>query len=68
MVKEDKPWNIPLDKLFIKIGSLYFRISGKSLFYISKATEKLDLFLQSPNSERLYSDTYSWLPVKLVTK
>lgn len=40
VVKERKLWNRLLDKLFIKIGSFSIRISGKSLFYMSKATEK----------------------------
>ena len=39
VVKEGKLWNILLDKLFIKIGSFSIRISGKSLFYMSKATK-----------------------------
>ena len=40
VVTEGKLWNILLDQLFIKIGTLCIRVGGKSLGYMPKATEK----------------------------
>lgn len=40
VVEEGKLWNMLLDRLVIKIGTLWIRVSGKALGYTSKATGK----------------------------